>query len=282
VQLALGTVQFGLAYGIAGRGAPVPADETRQILRAAADAGVELLDTAPAYGDIEERLGELAGDLPFRVVSKIPSLQGATGWRAASAKALAAAELSRRRLGRRLWALLFHHASDLEGDAGREIWEAVRAGAERDGVRLGVSCYSPDERLAVQSLGPHLVQLPGNALDQRSRRLTPPPELHLRSAFLQGLLLMPISSARRRLPAAAAALVRWEKWREARGLSPLDAALSVVKGFASASAVVLGVDRLDQFLQISAAWSRTGPLDAAELAETDLRVIDPRNWTDAA
>ena len=72
MEPAPGTVPFGLQYGIAGRGSAVPADEARIILRRAHDLGIRVLDTAAAYGDIEERLRDLMDGLDFRVLSKLP------------------------------------------------------------------------------------------------------------------------------------------------------------------------------------------------------------------
>lgn len=145
MQLALGTVQFGLRYGVAGRDTAVPVDEARAILARAASLGIRWLDTAAAYGDI--------------------------------------------------------------------------------------------------------AQLPGNALDQRLR--TEPVsaqgiEIHLRSVFLQGLLLMPEAAAAQRVPAAAGALARWHAWRRARSMEPLAAALGIVKALPGVSHCVVGVDNLAQ------------------------------------
>ena len=86
VELALGTVQFGLTYGVAGRGEPVPEREIKDILALAWRAGVRTLDTASAYGDIEERLGGLMRDRAFKVTSKIPALP-CTGATAAAVRA---------------------------------------------------------------------------------------------------------------------------------------------------------------------------------------------------
>ena len=72
MQLALGTVQFGLAYGITGKGQVVPEREVRGILARAWERGVRTLDTAAAYGDIEARLKGLCEGRAFRVISKVP------------------------------------------------------------------------------------------------------------------------------------------------------------------------------------------------------------------
>src|SRR5262249_59977070 len=111
MQLGLGTVQFGLAYGVAGRGVSVPEDEVRAILQCAAASGVRVLDTAPLYGDIESRLARLTQGLRFDIVSKIPPIPAgaAASVRDAVARAV---DQSRARLGAALHTLLFHRPED--------------------------------------------------------------------------------------------------------------------------------------------------------------------------
>lgn len=287
MKLALGTVQFGLAYGIAGRGAAVPEDEVRSILAAAWDAGVRTLDTAAAYGDIEERLGRLCEGLDFRIVSKIPALPGGKSDADAVRWALRSAEQSRRRLGGKLAGLMLHRSQDLDGRRGEALWRELSAWALEHGVTLGVSCYAPADFVRLhEELGICLVQLPGNAFDQRIATDLPSTlrgaEIHLRSAFLQGLLLLPPHQAKLKLPQAGAALERWAAWCAEQGLPPLQAALSAVKSFAAVSEVVVGVDNCEQFMEISAAWNRCAPLDASALAVGAPEIIDPRLWKVAA
>ncbi|MDZ7809365.1 MAG: aldo/keto reductase [Arhodomonas sp.] len=70
MKLALGTVQFGLDYGVANASGQVPVDEVRRILALARESGVDTLDTAAAYGESEAVLGA-AGAGDFRLVTKI-------------------------------------------------------------------------------------------------------------------------------------------------------------------------------------------------------------------
>jgi aryl-alcohol dehydrogenase-like predicted oxidoreductase len=81
-----------------------------------------------------------------------------------------------------------------------------------------------------------------------------------------------------KVPKAAPALARWHAWCGKRGLAPLQAALSVVKGFPGASHCVVGVDHAGQLEAIASAWDAVHPLDASELATPDAEVIDPRRW----
>jgi aryl-alcohol dehydrogenase-like predicted oxidoreductase len=283
VELALGTVQWGSAYGIAGRGSAVPEDEVRAVLEQAWQRGVRVLDTAAAYGDIEERLARLIEGLPYRVVSKISTLPATLDDREAAAWAVGQARRSRQRLGPALGSLLFHRAEDLVGVRGTTVWRELSAWAREEGVALGASVYDPQKALDLAAeFGIAVTQLPGNVFDQRLARTMPVPpvglEVHLRSALLQGLLLMDTSAAVARLPIASQALRAWHDWCVSHDLSPLVAALSIVKGFAATSTVVVGVDSLTQFAEIADAWGAARPVEAPALAQHDLSLIDPRLW----
>ena len=281
-QLSLGTAQFGLAYGIAGSGVPVGSDEARRILERASSIGIRFVDTAPAYGDIEQRLGPLCAGLDLRFVSKIGTLAMQTDPANAAELVMRGAELSMQRLGAALDCLLFHNGEDLLGPAGDAVWSVLEKFSRETGVRLGVSCYGPTVLQRVLARYPvKVAQLPGNALDQRvASGLSQfgDVELHLRSAFLQGLLLMPEDAAVARLPVAADELRRWHEWLAGRRLDPLRASLSLVKGLPGVAYCVVGVESLIQLNAIIEAWNLAQPVRAPELGCARPEVIDPRRW----
>ena len=283
VELALGTAQFGMTYGIAGRGSAVPPREIREIVACAAGFGIRAIDTAPAYGDIEERLSAYLGELFFQVISKIPALPALSTAAEAAGFVERSIRTSRKRLGSSLGTVLFHRGADLLEQYGDEIWRAASDEASRTGVRLGVSCYAPSEAIAIREKFPvAVVQLPGNALDQRLRlngagiRLAEV-EVHLRSVFLQGLLLLPQATAAARVPRAAQPLAAWTAWLGEHGIDALHGALGVAKSLPGIRYCVVGVDRRSQLEEIAAAWQDSAPL-AAAISTDDLDVIDPRRW----
>lgn len=286
MELALGTVQFGLRYGVAGRAEPVPTPEVRTILKMAWDGGIRTLDTAPAYGDIEARLGDLMAGHAFAVVSKIQPLPQGLSATALAEWAGAQVERSRHRLGANLQTLLFHRAEDLVGVQADGLWQACVQAAAPYGLNLGISCYDPESLDRISDQRPlALAQAPANAFDQRFSHAASTgrrPALHLRSAFLQGLLLMPQAEASARVPAATAALARWHAWCGKRGLSPVAAALGLVKSVPGATHCVVGVDGPAHLETILTAWHDTPPLEAAELAQADPGLIDPRAWPSQA
>ena len=77
-KLMLGTVQFGLNYGVANTTGKPSFEAAKTILKAAYDGGVTALDTAPEYGDSEEVIGRALAELGltdrFKIVTKIPKL----------------------------------------------------------------------------------------------------------------------------------------------------------------------------------------------------------------
>ena len=188
-RLALGTAQFGLAYGLNNQAGQPGTAAVAAMLAAAQAAGLTLLDTAAAYGDSEARLGELAGDNPaFRLITKL----------AAGPPAQVAQHLreSLARLRRpQLYGVLFHAFGPLQAEP--TAWRALQAARAAGQVaRIGVSLYHPHEAewLLAEGWDIDLVQVPYNVFDQRFGKVLPQlaaqgVEVHVRSAFLQGLLL---------------------------------------------------------------------------------------------
>lgn len=201
-ELVLGSVQLGLAYGAANRtGKPSRGAACRLIARAA-DAGVTKFDTARAYGDAEERLGEALGTRKaVRTITKLSPLAdlAADATREAVRAAVdASIEQSLAALDRdHIDCLLLHRAQHMNAFGGA-VWERLIERLE-DGtvMTLGVSVQSPAEALeALDCSDVCHIQLPFNILDGRWRetgviariRTRSHITIHARSVFLQGVL----------------------------------------------------------------------------------------------
>lgn len=281
VELALGTVQFGMKYGIVGRGETVPAKEVQDIFARAWEYGIRVLDTAPAYGTIEESLGTLTEGYPFKMVSKIPVLPKESSSVEVVNFVSNSIQKTRERLGERLTTLLFHRSDDLLEQHGTIAWETASKAISDSPIRLGVSCYSPSELALLQNKFPiSVAQIPGNALDQRitTTKNINNVELYLRSVFLQGILLLAPERASKQLPQAANSIKVWGKWCDEHQLTPLQAALSVAKGLPGIRYCVVGVDKLAHLEDILTAWTSAVPLTAPSLSTDNMDIIDPRRW----
>src|SRR5713226_3988847 len=160
-RLALGTAQFGLPYGVANQvGQVVSRDEAEAMLNFAWAAGLDTLDTAIAYGESEQRLGEI-GVNQWKVVSKLPAppegCADVAGWVQKSVEG----SLERLKIGR-LRGLLLHHPEQLQGRQGDELYRALGAVKDQGLVeKIGASLYRPDELVALWNrFELDLVQIP--------------------------------------------------------------------------------------------------------------------------
>ncbi|KKB79406.1 hypothetical protein VW29_17755 [Devosia limi DSM 17137] len=285
-RLALGTVQFGLTYGITNTSGKVGPDAVQAILARAAEVGLSTLDTAALYGDSEQSLGS-AGVENFAVVTKLPELGRDVADPGLWVRTQMLASLSRLRLPR-VDGLLLHRPDVLMTESGPAIWSAMQHLRAEGLVRaIGYSVYEPRELSSLyQAFRPDIVQLPYNALDSRfevsgwiARLADGGTMVHARSAFLQGLLLAPRDGLPEKFSRWRSVFDAWHQWCSARGLTPLQAALGHSLAHASIDRVLVGVAGMDQFSEILASVSRHPIAAPLDLSSSDIDLINPSRWS---
>lgn len=286
MRIALGTVQFGLDYGIANRMGRVPLEEAAAIVRQAAAHGIDTLDTAIAYGESESALGQI-GVAGWKIVTKLPAVPpgcaDTAGWVAAQI------EGSLRRLGvSRLHGVLLHSPAQLLcRQVGAQLFKALenlkQAGLTR---KIGISVYGPDE---LDALWPEyaldLVQAPYNIVDRRmaasgwlDRLHRAGTEIHVRSVFLQGLLLMPAQVRRARFGQWQDVWSRWDGWLQSENLSPVRACLAFALARPEIDQIIVGVDSAGQLGEIL-SLSHGEPIDfPADVESRNPGLINPSQW----
>ena len=288
VRLALGSVQFGLAYGIANRGGQVTRAEAGEIVGMARSAGVDTIDTAIGYGDSEACLGSI-GVTDLRVITKLPGLPvGLADVRPWIEKEFTQA-LLRLQLTQ-VYGLLLHRPSDLLGPHGPALFDAMTALKDQQKVvKIGVSIYAPSELNALTArFNFDLVQAPFNLLDQRlnssgwlDRLKEKDVEVHTRSAFLQGLLLMSRADIPSKFDRWNGLWDRWHQWLQTSDSTALQACLAFPLSFEQIDRVVVGADSPDQLAQIIRATRQTTSvnlLDLTDLQSNDENLVNPARW----
>jgi aryl-alcohol dehydrogenase-like predicted oxidoreductase len=286
-SLGLGTVQFGMPYGVANRGATTSHDQLNAILAHAARRGVRLIDTAALYGDSEAVLGAaFPRNHPFSIVTKTPKL----GSESAGAQALVDAfERSLRNLRQpKLYGLLVHDANDLLRPGGDALWQAMDDLKRRGLVdRIGVSVYTAAQIDAVlERFEPTLVQVPLSIVDQRllesghlSRLNERGVEIHARSVFLQGLLLMHPAERPPYFAQFDAELSGFTRFLAEHRMTALQAALAFVHGVEEIDAAIVGVTsqaQLDACLDALEAPQQSA--DFSTLACRNESLLNPALW----
>lgn len=284
-RIALGTAQFGMAYGVANKRGQINPGEAGHILRRARAGGMDTLDTAIAYGDSEKTLGSL-GVQEWKLVSKLPALPEACADIAAWVRLELEGSLTR--LGvHKLHGLLLHRSQQLLEPHGAALYAALRDAQQRGLVdKIGVSIYGPEELGALwPKFRLDLVQSPFNVFDRRlvgsgwlERMHQAGMEVHVRSVFLQGLLLQPAAKRRSEFSAWKDLWSKWDDWLAAEQLSPLRASLMFALSRPEISRVVVGVDGAGDLDEILAAPT-TDLIELPDFLESsDLRLINPTQW----
>ena len=289
MKIGLGTVQFGLDYGVSNKGGKTPPEEVRRIIETAAENRVRIIDTAALYGSSEDSLGRaLPARHNFDIVTKTIKFSKETiGPEDALSLERAFAESLSRLKAPSVYGLLAHDSDDLFKEGGHLLIEKMaelkRAGLVR---KIGASVYTASQIDRLLSGFPiDLIQLPINVLDQRlirsghlARLKSAGIEVHGRSAFLQGLLLMDPNGLPPFFEPIKGDLIRYHDFIEKERISPVLAAIGFVMGLDAVDTVICGVENRDQLIDILKAR----PLSGAEFdafAISDERMLNPAKWT---
>lgn len=285
MKLILGTVQFGLPYGIANQVGQVSLAEGTSILQLATACGIDTLDTAIAYGESEQRLGQI-GVKGWQIVSKLPPIPDGTAQPIRWVETEVASSLQNLNVSS-LYGLLLHRPSQLLEQNGDQIYHGLQE-VKKAGIvkKIGVSIYDPVElEILCGRFQFDLVQAPFNIIDHRlietgwMRRLAEHGiELHVRSVFLQGLLLMKSLDRPQKFNRWSTLFSRWDKWIQEIGLTPQEACLRYVHSFPQISKIVVGVDSANQLQELSAATQGVLPEVPSGLFSTDSDLLNPANW----
>ncbi len=285
MKLALGTVQFGLPYGISNQSGQVSREDAKAILALSRASGIDTLDTAIAYGDSEACLGEV-GTEGFNIITKLPAIPENVADVGCWVRDQVQASLQR--LGvQTVYGLLMHRSQQLVGPEGKAVVQALEH-LKAEGVvqKIGVSIYSPTELDTVpQACQIDLVQAPFNLIDQRlntsgwlQKLHDAGVEVHTRSTFLQGLLLMPRAAIPAKFQPWSELWNTWHDWLATHPVSAAKACIGFVQAFPQIDRVVVGVESVQQLVQLVEAAKK--PLDAGlpDMSSTDESLINPSSW----
>jgi aryl-alcohol dehydrogenase-like predicted oxidoreductase len=298
-RLALGSVQWGMSYGIANRSGVPTRDEVQRLLQRAEKAGVLTIDTARAYGASEQVIGSLIGPDPaWTIITKLaaelptgsPTVEELSRWTRDSL------DQSRQSLRRpRLDVVLLHRAVHRTlGDG--VIWKELVRQKEAGTVgSLGVSVGSPCEaEELVANPDIVVVQVAANLLDQRLVRTRLLQRLQdagkavfVRSIFLQGVAHLGWKDLPERLRNHASSLrnplEKIEEWCAARALTLAEGFLTFGHSL-DGTTIVIGCETADQWVANEEAWERTRSLKeemrtfAQTVPELSEAVLNPACW----
>lgn len=279
-RLALGTVQFGLDYGINNQSGKVTSEQVQEILNICKSHGIMMIDTAHAYGNSEAVLGE-NGVSNFKIISKLPPCD------ISLVRSLFNESINRLKV-KKVYAYMLHNFSIYNDTP--SIWQELIALKEENKIeKIGISLYHPDElqRLLDDGIKFDILQIPYNLFDRRFKDYLPllkskGIEIHARSSFLQGLFFKKLDGLPSHFEKVRTKLEYIERFKKENNLETVEICLKFVMNDSNVDKVVIGVDSPEQLLNnISSLKNEGSNIDwnqLSELEEKDNSIINPSLW----
>jgi aryl-alcohol dehydrogenase-like predicted oxidoreductase len=279
MKLALGTVQFGLDYGISNKKGKVGKDIVQDIFNLAKKNNITTLDTATSYGDSEKVIGDItkAKNLKFNIITKFTPSDIQNNKIEISLENLKAESV---------FGILLHNSEELLTRKKTDLYNSLLE-FKKNGLckKIGCSVYSPNEALDIsKNYNIDIFQIPSNLFDQRlftndilQKIKSTGAEVHIRSVFLQGVVFIPFNRIPLHLNKLRPQLEKLQKDNNkltiAKALAPFVQNKLIDK-------IVIGCCSVIELKQIISAYNiaKTLKIKLEDFEITDIDTIDPRNW----
>jgi aryl-alcohol dehydrogenase-like predicted oxidoreductase len=289
MKIGLGTAQFGLDYGISNQEGQTSPSEVVRILDTANRFGVRIIDTAAVYGSSEAVLGNvLPKDDTFRLVTKTIQLNSGRIDAAAADRLENAFQDSLKKLRcQSVYGLMIHNADDLLAEGGELLMARLKALKVSGRTnKIGVSVYTADQvDRIMRRFEPDMVQLPLNVLDQRllvggqlAALKAQGVEIHVRSAFLQGVLLMEPASLPDNFASIRRHLMDYHNFLRERYITPVHGALGFLSSLDNVDVIVCGVNNHHQLIEVCNSSAPLPDIDFSQFALEDAAILNPSFW----
>ena len=265
MELCLGTVQFGMAYGINNKNGQPPLEKSLEMLNYASEQGISAFDTAAAYKEAEKIVGCFLGGVNtknLRIISKLsPTCLNDKTWDVdAVVRGELKSSLEKLKIDC-LYGYLLHNADYLYNDKLMATLKQLKS----EGLikHYGVSIYDINDGFSGIAKGCTLIQAPFSVFDQRiltqgllDEAMRKNVEIHVRSTFLQGLLMMAPDQVPEKLSKLRPYVEKLNAICECYDIDKKDILIGFVKATKGIHSLVFGVDNLQQLQEFITIFNR--------------------------
>ena len=286
-RIGIGTVQWGQGYGLGSKNGSVPIDDLDRIVKKALEENVSCIDTSQNYGIAESLIGQyVKGAIP--VVTKITVMADKTKLVDAYRDLHISINRSKKNLKtKQLESFLVHNPDFLKSNNVQVYIDALKKLKDNNVVKkIGISVYNEQEiTSAIKLMSPDIIQVPINVFDQRLLKngllneiKNNNCEIHARSIFLQGLLLLRCSELNNFFKPIATKIQNWQDFCKKENVSCTTAALNFIKNIDQVDVAIIGINSYQQFEQNLSNYKKDFNFDSSPFAIDNDRFIDPRKW----
>ncbi len=279
-KIALGTVQFGLNYGVSNTQGKTDVNEVHEILNFAKKVEINILDTAYAYGDSEKVIGDSTLSNSYKIITKYSG----------NKEVYKEFQESIRRLQRKtIYGYLFHNFEAYLNNKKR-FEEMVNLKNEGLIQKIGFSLYSVDDLIILlnNEIKFDLIQIPVNIFNQKfipyleilNRKNI---EVHVRSVFSQGLIFMKEDDIPPFFSPVKEKIVNFHRTANGLGVSPALLALYFIIKNSFVDKLVIGVNSLNQLKENIEELNKIDlktfkHVDFEKFSIEDDKYINPSKW----
>ena len=264
VKISIGTAQLGTKYGISNISHNgMKLSDFKKIIKYSLKKKINILDTANTYFNSEKKIGKVVKELncqkQLKIITKLHNLKSIPA-KQIEKKIINKCKLSIKKLKiKKLYAVLIHDIKDLKSTKSKIIFKSILK-LKKIGLvqKIGFSSYEiNDLNKYIIKYKFDIIQFPFNIFDQRilkkktqlilkKRKI----EVHIRSIFLQGLLLMPYDKVPSKLKNSYPILKKWHTYLNEQRVENLEACIKFISNYNFFKTAVIGFENYNQFIDV--------------------------------
>jgi len=282
-KICIGTAQFGMNYGISNNSGKTTNNELNKIFSILGKKNINFLDTSMNYGDSYKVLKK-HNLKNFNIISKIPKITKKNQVEKLIFKKVL---LSLKKLKiDNFYGILLHNQDDMMSSNSDEIYKALnKLKKDKKIKKIGLSIYNFDDAIKIlEKYKFDIIQCPYNVVDRRMEKLSfknfiikNKIEIHVRSIFMQGLLLMkkrPLKFKKYEKNFQA-----WDEITYKNRINSVLHALNFVMQNKIITKIIVGIENSNQLKDILNNYKKLKYNYPKKIMSMDINLINPNNWS---
>ena len=283
-KICIGSANFALNYGYKKK--KLSKKNIRKIINYSHKRGINYIDTAINYGITHKILGEF-NLKKFNIITKIPTppknIKSIKKW--CISNVIQAKKTLRIKC---IYGLLIHDTKILHNTINaNEIFEALDFLKRKKIInKVGLSIYDPSELDDYfDKYNFQIIQFPFNIFDRRIlnsgwlKRLSKKKvELHARSIFLQGLLLLDLKKIPKKFKKWIKNFNKLDLFVKKKNISKKIACVSFVRKFSKINKFVIGINDINQIKDNLTLFIDKAVKIPTHLEVKSQKLINPKMW----
>ena len=244
--------------------------------------GINFFDTAPSYGNSEKYLGEV--NKKIKIITKISIIKKDKIKESMNDSV----NLSLKNLNRKyLDYLIIHDIEFFKKNNPKKIYKHLTNLKKKNLCKkIGFSVYTPSDIEFICKFGiPDVLQIPLSIFNRSFEKLRilkilkkKGVEIHARSIFMKGFLLMDNSELPNYLKKYKKLHLNFQNWCNRHQVSQLEACINYIRNNTYVSKIIIGIDNVEELKEIIKFFNKNKKIFPKKIHSNDNNLIDIRKW----